>query len=87
MQTPFDKIAPAYDELFTGTAIGKMQRNIICNYLDESLSQNKVINILELNCGTGEDAVYLAKKGFSIVATDISDEMLKVLKDDICPLL
>ncbi len=83
MQTPFDKIAPAYDELFTNTAIGKMQRNIICKYLDESLSTNQQLNILELNCGTGEDAVYFAKKGFSVVATDVSDEMLKITEDKI----
>ncbi len=34
--------------------------------------------ILELNCGTGEDAVLFGEKGFNIVATDISMEMLKV---------
>ena len=83
MQTPFDKIAPAYDELFTNTAIGKMQRKIICKYLDESLSTNQHLNILELNCGTGEDAVYFAKKGFSVVATDVSDEMLKTTEEKI----
>ena len=83
MQSPFDKIAPNYDELFTSTAIGKMQRNIICKYLDESLSKNQQLNILELNCGTGEDAVYFAKKGFSVVATDESDEMLKITKEKI----
>jgi SAM-dependent methyltransferase len=60
-----------------------MQRNIICKYLDESLPANQQINILELNCGTGEDAVYLAKKGFSVVATDVSDEMLKMTKEKI----
>jgi len=83
MQTPFDKIAPVYDELFTSTAIGKIQRNIICKYLDESLPANQQINILELNCGTGEDAVYFAKKGLDVVATDVSDEMLKITEEKI----
>ena len=83
MRTPFDKIATFYDELFTRTAIGKMQRNIICNYLDESLSTNQRINILELNCGTGEDTVYFAKKGLCVVATDLSDEMLKLTNEKI----
>ena len=83
MQSPFDKIAPVYDELFTNTAIGKMQRNIIYNYMDESLSTNQQINILELNCGTGEDAVYFAKKGFGVVATDVSEEMLKITEEKI----
>ncbi|GMR25590.1 MAG: hypothetical protein BMS9Abin39_0899 [Ignavibacteria bacterium] len=83
MQTPFDKIAPVYDELFTNTAIGKLQRNIVRKYLDETLPANQRISILELNCGTGEDAVYFAKKGFDILATDVSDDMLKLTKEKI----
>jgi len=83
MQTPFDKIAPAYDELFTDTPIGKLQRNIVRKYLDETLPANKQISILELNCGTGEDAVYFAKKGFRVTATDVSDEMLKLTEEKI----
>jgi ubiquinone/menaquinone biosynthesis C-methylase UbiE len=34
--------------------------------------------ILELNCGTGIDAVYLAKKGVRILACDISPRMIEV---------
>jgi ubiquinone/menaquinone biosynthesis C-methylase UbiE len=83
MQTPFDKIAPAYDELFTGTPIGKMQRNIVHKYLDDTLPTGKQISVLELNCGTGEDAVYFAKKGIPITATDVSDDMLKLTKEKI----
>jgi ubiquinone/menaquinone biosynthesis C-methylase UbiE len=83
MQTPFDKIATVYDELFTGTRIGKIQRNIISKYLDEALPSNQQLNILELNCGTGEDAVYFAKKGLCVIATDVSEEMLKVTKEKI----
>jgi len=83
MQTPFDKIAPAYDELFTATPIGKLQRNIVRKYLDETLPANKQLSVLEVNCGTGEDAVYFAKKGFSVTATDVSDEMLKMTEEKI----
>jgi len=83
MQTPFDKIAPAYDELFTDTPIGKLQRNIVRKYLDATFPANKQISVLELNCGTGEDAVYFAKKGYSVTATDVSDEMLKLTEEKI----
>ncbi len=82
MQTPFDKIALTYDELFTNTAIGKLQRNIVRKYLDETLPTNQRISILELNCGTGEDAVYFAKKGFDVLATDVSDDMLKLTNNE-----
>lgn len=35
---------------------------------------------LELNCGTGEDAVWLAKQGWQVLATDISPEMVAVAR-------
>ncbi len=37
-------------------------------------------NILELGCGAGEAAVYFAKKGARVTATDISNGMLEVVK-------
>ncbi len=33
--------------------------------------------LLELNCGSGIDAHYLAAKGYRVLATDISDKMLR----------
>jgi ubiquinone/menaquinone biosynthesis C-methylase UbiE len=39
----------------------------------------KESNILELNAGTGVDALFLADKGYKIHATDISGEMINVL--------
>lgn len=40
-------------------------------------------NILELNAGTGVDAVFLAGHGMNIHATDISVEMVKVIRSKI----
>lgn len=39
--------------------------------------------ILELNCGTGTDAVELARRGYPIHATDIAPGMLERLRDKI----
>jgi ubiquinone/menaquinone biosynthesis C-methylase UbiE len=36
--------------------------------------------LLELGCGAGEASVYFAKKGADVTATDISNEMLEVVK-------
>ena len=33
---------------------------------------------LELNCGTGEDAIWLAQQGWQVLATDVSAEMVEV---------
>lgn len=39
--------------------------------------------VLELNCGTGEDAVFLARRGVQVLATDSSPAMLQVTRDKI----
>jgi ubiquinone/menaquinone biosynthesis C-methylase UbiE len=44
------------------------------------LSKNNISNILEINCGTGEDAIWLAKQGFNVTATDISEKMISIAK-------
>jgi ubiquinone/menaquinone biosynthesis C-methylase UbiE len=83
MQTSFDKIAHTYDETFTNSLIGRYQRNVIWQYLDNIFLQDKKLNVLDLNCGTGEDAIYLANKGHQVTATDLSDNMLQVTEEKI----
>jgi SAM-dependent methyltransferase len=51
---------------------------MIWNYLDRVLDGRKGLDILELNCGTGEDALWLASRGNKVIATDISDRMLEM---------
>lgn len=83
MQIAFDQIASSYDETFTNSEIGKRQRNIVWNYLERTLPADDQIDILELNCGTGEDAIFLAKKGNRITATDVSEEMLNIADEKV----
>jgi cyclopropane fatty-acyl-phospholipid synthase-like methyltransferase len=40
-------------------------------------------HILELNCGTGIDAIFFAEQGMNVHATDISDGMLNELREKI----
>ncbi len=37
--------------------------------------------VLELNCGTGADAVWMAKQGWRVLATDVSPEMVAVTRE------
>ena len=37
--------------------------------------------VLECACGTGEISIRLAKKGYSVIATDVSDDMLMVASE------
>ena len=78
MSAPFDLIASQYDSIFTNGSIGQLQRQHVWNYLEGVLPELAGLEILELNCGTGEDALLFSEKGFTIMATDVSTEMLKV---------
>ena len=78
MKADFDKAAANYDHTFTNTEIGKMQRALV--YAELSKHLTSVQNILEINCGTGEDAIWLAKQSFNITATDVSPKMIEMAK-------
>jgi cyclopropane fatty-acyl-phospholipid synthase-like methyltransferase len=76
MEASFDKAALNYDAAFTDSEIGKMQRGLVYKQLSKQL--DGIQNILEINCGTGEDALWLAKQNIRITATDISRKMIAV---------
>lgn len=78
MGMPFDHIASTYDSLYTHSPIGLLQRKRVWKYIENILPDLSGYEMLELNCGTGEDAVLFDDGGLNIVATDISVEMLKV---------
>lgn len=78
MGMPFDHIASTYDSLFSRSAIGLFQRKMVWKYIENVLPELKGFEMLELNCGTGEDSVLFGEGGLNIVATDISEEMLKL---------
>lgn len=78
MEASFDKAAANYDDTFTNTEIGQLQRALVYTELSKHLTS--VQNILEINCGTGEDAIWFAKQDFNVTATDISPKMIDVAK-------
>ena len=77
----FSKQASVFDELNEANGISRYLRKI---FRDEVLlhRQNKS-RILELNCGTGLDALYLASAGHEILATDNAPGMLSKLDEKI----
>jgi ubiquinone/menaquinone biosynthesis C-methylase UbiE len=72
----FDSIAEQYDELFTRSLIGRAQRNAVWAVLRSTFRPGE--RVLELNCGTGEDALFLARMGVSVLACDASPKMISV---------
>jgi ubiquinone/menaquinone biosynthesis C-methylase UbiE len=72
--SPFDFLAPVYDDLFTNSKIGRAQRQAVWSKLEEVFQPGN--KILEINCGTGVDAVYLARMGVRVLALDSSAGMI-----------
>jgi SAM-dependent methyltransferase len=70
----FDGVAATYDRSFTDTRLGRELRAIVWGRLLELLPPASAV--LELNCGTGEDALFLAARGFQVTATDGSSAMI-----------
>jgi ubiquinone/menaquinone biosynthesis C-methylase UbiE len=70
----FDRIAQDYDQKFTDSLIGRAQRDAVWKVLRRTFRRHD--NILELNCGTGEDAIFLGGNGVSVVALDASRQMI-----------
>lgn len=77
--TAFDAIAENYDSEFSETAVGRLQRRLVWNFLLKKFQGKKNLQILELNCGTGEDAIWMTENlGAKIWATDLSEKMVAV---------
>lgn len=72
----FDSIAEQYDGLFTRSLIGRAQRNAVWAVLRRTFRPGE--RVLELNCGTGEDALFLARMGISVLACDVSQKMISL---------
>jgi 2-polyprenyl-3-methyl-5-hydroxy-6-metoxy-1,4-benzoquinol methylase len=73
---PFDAIARRYDEIFTNSCIGQAQRTSVWTELAKTFREGE--RILDLGCGTGVDACFLAECGVKSVALDCSREMISV---------
>ncbi len=67
-------VADDYDRIFPDTIVGKVQRDAVWYELDRHFEHG--MRILELNCGTGIDAVHLAKRGVRVLACDLSPRMI-----------
>lgn len=75
----FDVAATTYDADFTHSVVGRAQRDQVWRALDPLLA-GAPKRVLELNCGTGEDALHMAGAGHFVLATDRSKAMLAIAR-------
>jgi SAM-dependent methyltransferase len=71
----FDALAAGYDATFTQSSLGQMLRQRVWRVLAGCFHAG--YHVLELACGTGEDAVWLAQRGVSVTASDSSLAMVR----------
>ena len=77
VRAPFDAVAARYDEVFTSSRVGQAQRSAVWRELEHAFLPGD--RVLEIGCGTGIDACFLAQRGVRIAACDPSSEMIQVL--------
>jgi ubiquinone/menaquinone biosynthesis C-methylase UbiE len=71
----FDAIATAYDQLEEALTAFRASRDITHEIFLRYF--RPADHLLEVNCGTATDAIYLAGHGMNILATDVSPNMLR----------
>jgi len=71
----FDNYAQQYDDHFTFSPVGLMQRHAVYSILIPLL--NSKSSVLEINCGTGSDALEISKYTKNVLATDASSKMIE----------
>lgn len=77
----FSKQSSVFDAIYSPNIIIQYKRQRVREHVGKFLKKQS--NILELNSGTGEDAIYFAKQGNKVHATDISEGMQNILKQKV----
>jgi ubiquinone/menaquinone biosynthesis C-methylase UbiE len=81
--TAFTRQSVVFDEIYSGNTIINYKRARVRQHVLQHLASCS--SILELNSGTGEDAIFFARAGHKVHATDISTGMQQVLQQKSSP--
>jgi ubiquinone/menaquinone biosynthesis C-methylase UbiE len=77
----FSKQSEIFDELYASNTIIQYKRERVREHVGRLITPHS--KILELNAGTGEDAIWFAQQGHNVHATDISKGMREKLVEKI----
>jgi ubiquinone/menaquinone biosynthesis C-methylase UbiE len=76
--SPFEQIAPQYAALWSDTPRGRAQRERMWREVDNLFHPGD--RILDLGCGTGDDAVHLMSLGVEVVGIDSAPSMVELAR-------
>jgi SAM-dependent methyltransferase len=74
----FDTLAARYDELWTRSPAGLHQRRAVWRHIDPLFQPGETI--LDIGCGTGEDALHFMHAGLEVRAIDVSPAMVSIAR-------
>jgi ubiquinone/menaquinone biosynthesis C-methylase UbiE len=77
----FSKQSEIFDQVYSADQIIVYKRQRVRDHVLKLLKSHS--HILELNCGTGEDALFFASRGHRVHATDLSGGMLDRFREKI----
>jgi SAM-dependent methyltransferase len=75
----FDRVAATYDAEFGANPVGLLFRHVVQERLLELLPAGA--RVLDVGCGSGEDALVLAERGRRVHALDLSAAMVRVCEE------
>lgn len=78
-ETYWNKAAETYERKFSGTIVGQIRRRVVWSELERAFHTGDTV--LEINCGTGIDAVHLGGHNISVSAYDISPKMIEMANE------
>lgn len=73
----FNRHAASYDARFAHSPAAQSLRQIVWDAADRILPEGA--RVLDMGCGTGEDALHFAQRGMHVTAIDIASEMIGAL--------
>jgi ubiquinone/menaquinone biosynthesis C-methylase UbiE len=77
--TAFDHVAASYQALWSGTPVGEMQREAVWRFITPLFPAGS--SVLDIGCGTGDDAVALRARGVCVTGIDASPEMVRIARE------